>query len=167
MICVQLALDGTKDPCRPDRRHHKERLSAAERPGALPAALGGAPFHCSPRSLAGDRRWLVGLLHQREAPVKSQSVADGPSMSRKPLIEGRSSSSELGATAAALLLRRHGRTAAQLICSGARSAVDHAAARRLPFWRRRVAQEGVAVVEREKVKPAGRPPSPPQLSARA
>lgn len=102
MICAQLALDGTKDalPGLTDAIAKGVFLPPSRlAPYRLPwlAALSIAARDPWPETDA----WLAGLLDDGKAPV-----------SRESLVEDRSPSPELGATAAALLLGRHGRTAA-------------------------------------------------------
>jgi hypothetical protein len=97
MICVQLAVDGTKDAA----------------PG-LADAIAKRVF-LPPTILAPYRlHWLAALsLAARDPWADVDAWLAGHMDEREALVEGRSSAAELGATAAAVLLSRHGCAATQ------------------------------------------------------
>jgi hypothetical protein len=93
MICVQLAIDGTKDAL----------------PG-LTDAIAKRVF-LPPTSLSPYRlHWLAALsIAARDPWPEVDAWLAGRLAEPEALMEGRPSAPELGATAAALLLGRHGR----------------------------------------------------------
>jgi hypothetical protein len=97
MICVHLAIDGTKDAL----------------PGLTDAIAKGA--FMPPSVLAPYRLpWLAALsIAVRDPWPDVDAWLAGRIDAKDVLVEGRTSSPELSATAAAVLLSRHGRTAAQ------------------------------------------------------